>query len=531
MSLTWTLRERMPKNGERDGAYRFNAIEAESAVRWFEKYLHIPEGPRYGKPFRLEPWQADIIRARYGWRTMQGNLRYTKVFVFIPRGNGKSSLGAGFGLKALIGEGLPTPKIYGAGTDKENAAIIFGHASSMVDQDRRLTKRLSTIPSTKRIVRKDGQGFYVVISRDTKKGHGIHPTDLIIDDLQAIEAEYYKLLRSSQITRDDARLEEFMTAGFAKEGPGWDRYNLARRVLEDPSVSEEQLVVLYELPENADWTDPANWRIANPNLGVSVSEKKLREAVDEAVAIPSNQNAVLTYNFNRWVEQVVRWLPIELWDSCGQLVPREDLIGREYFTYVDLATVTDIAALAHVFPPTKDKPWDVVWDFFVPADNVQGRANRDKIPYDLWIDQGWIEATHGDVIDYDAVEKALLRRTREWKQKPKELIFDPWQAQHFAQDMAGKGITTIELANTGRNMNLGVKEVERQTRSKGLRHGGNPVMRWMINNAAVLENSSGERKIDKRQSREKVDGVVALVGAMARAMVHVEAPKQRLGAM
>jgi phage terminase large subunit-like protein len=533
--LSWTLNDPLPKNGfeERgpDEIYYYDADRGDAAVVWLEKYIHIPEGDDYGKRWTIPEWQAKIARARYGWcRRTDGGLRYTKIMQTAARGNAKTMEFSAFTVKGLAGDGLATPIIQYAGTDADNAAQSHRYSANMVRLSKPLLKRLRPLDSTYRIVRRNNTGFSRVLAADKKHAHIGHPSHLVEDDMQEMDREFHQIVKSSQSTVKNPTVFQAFTAGTDFDGIAYEIKTHGQAVLKDPELDPELLVVIYEAKENADFEDPAVMRQANPNLGVSVQERFLRDAIREAKGIPSQLNSVLTFNFNVWVRQKVRWLTDELWDTGGTRIDEAQLAGRDCYIGVDLATVDDVAAVAYVFPAPAPQPWTVMWDFFIPKDNLRQRVRKTKVPFDRWVQQGWVEATPGNVIDTEFIETRLLARVRKWKCKVRELAFDPWQAQDFAQRIAKQGVKTIEVGNTCAKMNLGVKTIELLALSKRIVHGAHPVARWMVQNTQIVINSAGEKKPDKKKSGEKIDGVTAMVLGVGRA-AFVPEEQQRLGAV
>lgn len=525
MGLTWTLRDGPPKHGfeERgpDDTYFYDAAIGDGSVRWLEKYIRVPEGDDYAKPWRVPPWQADITRALYGWRRRSDGLqRFTKIDETVARGNGKTMHFCALTVKALAGDGILTPIIEYAGTNADNTAKAHSYSSSMVRQSRPLLKRLRPLDSTYRILRRNHTGYSRAIAGVAKHAHGEHPTHLLEDDMQAMDREFHQVVSSSQSTiRRPIRFNAY-TGGFDFSGIAYEIREHGERVLEDPELDPELLVVHYGADPDDDFEDPAVMRKANPNLGISVHESFLRNELRSARGNPSQLNAVLTFNFNMWVRQQIRWLTDEMWDSGARAIDEAALAGRDCYIGVDLASVDDVAAVAYVFPAPEPQPWTVLWDFFIPGDNVGDRDRRTKGKHSFrtWIQQGWVTATAGNVIDYDAIEAKALARVRKLKVRVHELAFDPWQAQHFAQNIAKQNVTTVEVANTCPRMNLGVKTIEELVLSKRLVHGANPVARWMLQNTQIFINAAGEKKPDKKKSGEKIDGVTAMVLGVGRAV-------------
>ena len=252
--------------------------------------------------------------------------------------------------------------------------------------------------------------------------------------------------------------------------------------------------------ENDDWTDPAVWRKANPNFGLSVKEDDLARKAEKAIALPGAQNAFRRMHLNEWTEQAERWIDMAAWDACDAPVDLELLRGRPCFGGLDLSTTTDVTALAWVFPPDHDDDlWRVLSRYFVPAENLRKRAERDRVPYDLWAAQGFIEATPGNVVDYGAIEQRIRADAALFQVR--EIAYDPWNATHIALRLQDEGAAMVEFRQGFRSMAAPTRELEKLIVSRKLAHGGNPVTRWMAANVAVAQDPAGNLK----PAKDKID--------------------------
>ena len=260
--------------------------------------------------------------------------------------------------------------------------------------------------------------------------------------------------------------------------------------------------------EGDDWTDPQVWRKANPSFGLSVKEDDLARKAEKAIALPGAQNAFRRMHLNEWTEQAERWIDLAAWDACDGPVDLEQLRGRPCFGGLDLSTTTDVTALAWVFPPEQDDGlWHVLSRYFVPEENLRKRAERDRVPYDLWTRQGFIEATPGNVVDYGAIEQRILADAALFQVK--EIAYDPWNATHIALRLQDEGATMVEFRQGFRSMAAPTRELEKLIVSRKLAHGGNPVTRWMAANVAVAQDPAGNLKPAKDKTTERIDGIVA----------------------
>jgi phage terminase large subunit-like protein len=529
LTVSWSpLDRKLPRHGARDGIYVFDAHEGEAAVRIVEKYLTIPKGPRLGQPFKLEPWQQFSWRAFYGWRHRSNHMRrYKKLLRATGRHNGKSTEGAAFGIKSLIADGVLSPLVIGAGTDRENAGIIFTAASTMVTADRRLRRRLLVRAAAKRILRRvrpgspiPGQGMYRVLAADATHSHGYHPTAKIIDDLQAqASREFMAVLDSSQGEEGGDPLSvSFMTAGFDRDTIGWEEWEHAQRVLQDPSLDEELLADLYYCDADDDFEDPATWIKANPNIGVSVSQAFIAGRVREMIERPSKRPEILRLHFNVWTEgEFIAWVPPEVWRATEGEYDEEQLAGRQCFVGVSAVSLTDLASVSYVFPPSKGSGWVVVQDTFVPEDSISKLEQRDRFSYRGWLADGWLEATEGDQRDDARIVASIDERARDDKFIVTEIAVNPRNSANIMTLLQGRGFDVVQVLPGYGQMSPAMNEAERMIYAKDeLAHGGNPILGWMMGNLQKKENPDGDIKPDVEKSAGNISGGIAMLMALSR---------------
>jgi phage terminase large subunit-like protein len=265
------------------------------------------------------------------------------------------------------------------------------------------------------------------------------------------------------------------------------------------------------------------WPKANPNLGISVKVESLKEQCAKAESLPAAQNAFRRLRLNQWTEQADRWIDIAVWDACAQRVDAASLQGRKCFAGLDLSTTTDLSAFVLLFPPEDDgEPWQVLCRFWMPKDNVRQRVERDRVPYDVWIREGYIEATEGNVIDYDVLRQRIGEDAKLYQIR--EIAYDRWNATQLVTQLQGDGMELIPFGQGFASMSAPTKELEKMILGQQIAHGGNPVLRWMVSNVAVKQDPAGNLKPDKSKSSDRIDGVVALVMAVGRATVAPDEP-------
>jgi phage terminase large subunit-like protein len=285
-------------------------------------------------------------------------------------------------------------------------------------------------------------------------------------------------------------------------------------------ISDETfLPVVFQTNQDADWKDPEIWRKVNPGLGISVKMDYLETECNKAIATPAKQNVFKRLHLNIWTEQETRWLDMTLWDENGALpFNPAQLRGRACFGGLDLASTNDIAAFAKLFPPlAADEPWKLLMRFWVPEEKISKRHERDRVPYPTWVDQGFIEATEGNVIDYDVIRQRINEDRKEYNIR--EIAFDRWNATQLTTQLGDDGFTMVPFSQVFSMFAAPTKEFASLLEARKMAHGGDAVLRWMASNTAVKQDPGGNLKPDKGKSAEKIDGIVAAIMALGRAMV------------
>lgn len=259
------------------------------------------------------------------------------------------------------------------------------------------------------------------------------------------------------------------------------------------------------------------WYKANPSLDVTVDVEKLRAAFNSAKENPAEENLFRQLRLNQWVKQSVRWMPMDAWDKCDSAVDPDKLIGRECYAGLDLSSSTDITAFVLVFPPRSDDEKYIILPFFwVPEDTLELRVRRDHVPYDVWKKQGTIMTTEGNVIHYGYIEDFIENLGT--KYNIREIAYDRWGAVQMSQNLEGLGFTIVPFGQGFKDMSPPTKELMKLVLEGRIAHGGNAPLRWMMDNIFVRTDPAGNIKPDKEKSTERIDGAVATIMALDRAI-------------
>ncbi len=508
--------------GER--RYYFDKAAADVAVLFFETLLVHSKGEWFGQPFKLQPWQKKIVRDVFGWKREDGTRRYRTVYIEVPRKNGKSTFCSGLALYLLFADGEPGAEVYSAAVDREQANIVFEEAKKMVEASPDLLELAE--PYKKSIMLKSGNGVYRVLSGDAPNQHGLNASGIVFDELHAQpNRELYDVLTTSTGARRQPLMIMITTAGFDRESICYEQHEHARKVLDGIVVDPEFYAFIAAADDKDDWMDPATWRKANPGYGVTIKEDYLATEARRAATTPAYQNTFRRLHLNQWTSQETRWLDIGVWDGCAEPPIDEQLLkGQICYGGLDLASTTDIAAFVLNFSAEPGEDEQHVWlpFFWIPSANLQERVRRDRVPYDAWVRDGWMRMTEGNVIDYNVIVRDIIALGEQFNIK--EIAFDRWGATLVSQQLEGAGFTMVGFGQGFQSMSGPTKELLRIVLDKRLRHGGNPVLRWMADNLVVRTDPAGNVKPDKEKSREKIDGIVAGIMGLDRALRNASKP-------
>lgn len=498
--------------------------QADRAVRLINQLTHT-KGPFAAETFNLRPWQEhQIVRPLFKTRK-DGKRQYRTCLLMLPRKNGKSELAAALAIYFLLFDGEIGAEVYSAAADKDQAALVFNVAAQMIRNDPELLAECEIIDSQKRIVHRKSGSFYRAISAEAYSKHGFNASVVIYDELHAApNRELWDVLSTSQGARAQPLMIAITTAGYDRHSILWELYAHARKVRENPAIDPTFLPIIYEMPDGADWTDEREWHKCNPALGDFRSLEEMRTMAARAKEIPAQENTFRRLYLNQWTEQASRWISMEAWDACAVPVDRAALRGRRCFVGMDLSTTKDLTALAAVFPDDAGG-FDVLTQCFIPADNIQERVKRDRVPYDQWAKDGHVIATAGNVVDYEAVRKVINKWGAEFDVR--EVAFDPWNSSALVTQLQEQdGFTCVQLRQGFGSLSAPTKSLERHVLSKTIRHGGHPVLRWCIGNIATESDPAGNIKISKKVSTERIDAAAALVNAVARMDANVESTNE-----
>jgi len=500
--------------------FHFDEDRARKAIEFFHECLVHVKGEFGGKPFYLEPWEQAIVANLFGWVDDDGMRRYQKCFIYVPRKNGKTPLTAGITLYVFFCDNEPGAEVYCAAGEKEQAALLFEHARGMVEAEPWLLKNCKPYDSTKMLRR--GASKYKVLTADARTKHGFNTHCAVVDELHVQQnGDLVRVLETSTSARRQPLIIYLTTADY--DGPSIcnARLKYAKSVRDNGGdrnkvgFDARYLPVIFEADqEKDDWTDEKVWHRVNPNLGVSKSIEYMREQCRIAKELPAEENEFKRLELNMRTGQVTRWIPMAAWDKC--CTPLKSLEGRDCTAGLDLSSTEDTTCLMLLFEDGEgdEARYDVLPFFWIPEAGAREREHRDKVPYSLWATQGFIEMTPGNRVDYRYVRQRVNELASQYHLTG--IGFDSWNATQLVLEMQDEdGLPMIEVRQGFASLTDPAKQLERVICTGRIRHGGNPVLRWQMDNCAVRKDPAGNIKPDKESSGDRIDGVVALVMAMA----------------
>lgn len=508
----------------------FDSAKANRVQNFYERVLRHP---REGlKPFLLLRWERRWLRKIFGNTDEQGLRIIRRVYLEVAKKNGKSELAAGIPLYVLASGEESSCEVYGAATVKKQAAIVFNTAAAMVRASPFLRKKLKVIRSTRTIVcRDDPDSFYKVIAADGDAEDGINPHLVIIDELHRWKTgkalELYEVLTKGTVARRQPLVIEITTAGATEqESPlCWREHEYARQILEGTFEDKHFFPTIYSIDKNDDWTDPENWKKANPSLdtvepGGFLKLEKIMAEFDMAIKQPARQPAFKRFHLGIWTSLDADWMPKEIW--ARNAAPTRRLVDRSCYLGLDLSDTTDLTALVLLFPDPSDGTFDVVPFFWMAKDRVRTRELADRVPYSAWIERGLITATDGDVIDHQVVERKIKWCSEVFSIQ--ELAFDPHHANQLAIRVSENlGVKCVPVPQRYTHLSEPMKRVMQWALQGKMRHGGSPVLAWNMECVRVRDDGNDNIKPVKPNragTGKRIDGAVGLILAASRAMFH-----------
>lgn len=455
--------------------------------------------------------------------------RFDRALIEVTKKSGKTFLAAAIGIKQGFFSQEPGSEVYSIATTRDQAWLSWHDASEMVKANPYLAKRIKHYRGVQVLSNDATASRFQPLGRDRDSADGKNPYCVIADELHRHkDDELINVMANSMASRDEPLMLEITTAGIRKEtSVGWKHHLYAIQILEGIQENDSRFVFIAGADEEdrENWQDEKVWIKANPSWGISVNPRQIRKAAQDAVGMPEKRNDFLRYHLNFWVDQHSIWIPDEMWMACADRHALEKHRGKTCYAGLDLGQTDDITALVLAFRDEEalNETYDVFAFFWVPEPTVRKRVEKDKVRYDLWIEQGLIETTPKKATDYSFVKKKILSLRDEFNLK--QVWYDPAEAAQLSTELeeeTGDEDFMVKCYQSAKSVNEATRKLSDLAAAENLRHGDNAVLRWMNSNVQIVQDSAGHIKIDKAKSSEKVDGMTALVMAIKGWIYHKE---------
>lgn len=503
-----------------DSPYWFDRRAANAKCRFVELLPHT-KGIWAAKQqkIKLEPWQCFVETVRFGWKRRNGTRRFRKSYEEVPRKNGKSIRKAATGLYMLAADGEFGAEVYSGATTEKQAWEVFRPARLMVIRTPDLKEAFSVeVNASNLSIIENGSRFEPLIG---KPGDGASPSYVVHDEFHEHETTDQADAMETGMGAREQPLQDFITtAGVNLSGPCYQMRREVIDVLEGRIENDELFGIIYTIDEGDDWADPASLVKANPNYGVSVSADFLLQRQREAKQSARKQNAFRTKHLNQWVGAKTAWMNMISWGQCPARKSLDELAGRPVFVGLDLASKIDIAALVMLFPPHGDDLWHLHGKYYLPESMLEPGASVNSSHYDTWAKQGLLTVTDGEIIDFDEIMDDI--RDLSPRFDVQEIAYDQYQATHLVTTMLKEGAPMVQYGATVKNFSDPMKQIEAFVKTKVLAHGDCPVMTWMMSNVVAALDAKDNIFPRKETVDAKIDGPVAAIMAMGRALVTTE---------
>lgn len=457
---------------------------------------------------------AEIIGA--GSAVLRPTRQYRKCYVEIPKKNGKSEIAAGIALALLFLDDESAAEVYGAATDRDQAAIVFDVARDMVLQSNALKKRTRIIDSRKRLI--FGNSYYRVLSAEAHSKHGYSPHGVIFDELHAQPNRdlYDVLTLGSGSARRQSLFFFITTAGYDRNSICWEVHEYAEKIISGVIKDDRFLAVVYKAADDDDWTSEDVWKRANPSFGEIIKIDDLRSECEEAKSSPALQNTFRRLRLNQWTQQADRWIDMALWDSQAGLVIEEELLGAVCYGGLDVSSVSDFTSWTMAFPQP-DGSVKFIYRYWCPESKVFDKRNKYASSYQVWVRNGHLIATPGNAIDKAFVKRQILEDFEKFNVTDVNVdaLFQGYDlAMELAQELGENRI--VPMRQGFLSYAAPMKDFEERILKRQIHHGGNPITRFCADNVVVVQDAAGNLKPDKEKSSEKIDGIVTTIMSLDR---------------
>ena len=493
------------------GKYAFDEEKANRPIEFIERFCHHSKGEWAGQPVRLELFQKAFIQALFGFVDRETGLRrFREAFFLVGRKNGKSTLLAGLALYMLIADGEGGAEVYSTATKYAQARLLFDECHNMVKQSPDLSRHMKKRKSDLYYV--PGMAKLQPLSRNSDSLDGLNASFVIMDELHGVkDRNLYEVMRQSQSARRQPLLVMITTAGTVRECIFDDMYNHACAVADGAITDDAFLPILYELDRRDEWMEPGAWMKANPSLGAIKKTDDLTIKVQRAKQNPVELSGVLCKEFN--IRETVQsaWLSFDA-INCTDTFDMEEFRGAYCIGGVDLSITTDLTCASLLLMKRGSDRKYIAQMYWLPADSLQERVKRDKIPYDKWFERGLLRLCVGNSISYSDVTQWFIDMVKQYELFPAWVYYDSYSARYFVEEMQMQGFNMVRCIQGAKTLSLPMQMLGTDLQAHRVNYNNNPILKWCLTNTGIQADRNGNIVPVKNQSpKQRIDGTAALL--------------------
>ncbi|MEC5303769.1 terminase large subunit [Bacillus thuringiensis] len=506
--------------GDNESVYEYDSKKANHAIEFIENFCKHSKGKWGGKPIALEVWQKAFIAAAFGFvHGIDGTRKYREVLLVVARKNGKSTVGSGIGLYLQIADGEPGSEVYAVATKKDQAKLVWLESKRMVKKSPALLRRIK--PLVSEMVSEWNDSTFKPLGSDSETLDGLNVHGAMMDEIHAWkDKNLYDVIVDGTSSREQPMIFMITTAGTVRESVYDMKYEEAEMLLnglDDPDGYKDErfLPIIYELDKREEWTDPSKWKKANPGLGTIKKVDQLETKVNKAKANSLLVKNLLTKDFNIRETSTEAWLTFEQLNNpetfdIEKLKPSYGIGG------CDLSSTTDLTAAKVIFMVPEDPHIYVKQMYWLPEDLLEQRSKEDKIPYNLWHEQGLLRTTPGNSVHYKFVTKWFLEIRDECGIYLPWIGYDRWSAKYWVEEMEGYfgKESMIPIAQGKQTLSSPMKLLGADLESKLVNYNNNAIDKWCLSNTAIaIDNNLNIQPNKTKNQRRRIDGTAALLNA------------------
>lgn len=501
---------------DKDSVYEYNAKRANHAIEFIENFCKHSKGKWAGRPIELELWQKAFLAATFGFiHKIDGTRKHREVFLVVARKNGKSTLSSGICLYLQVADGEGGAEIYAVATKEKQAKIVWLESKRMVKKSPVLSKRMKTL--VKEITADFNDSTFMPVGSDSDTLDGLNVHGASLDEIHAWkDKNLYDVIVDGTSAREQPLILMITTAGTVRESVYDMKYDEAEMLLtglDDPDGYKDDrfLPIIYELDNRNEWTDPKAWKKANPGLGTIKKVDNLETKVNKAKANSLLVKNLLTKDFNIRETSTESWLSFD--DIVnGHTYDLEELRGCYAVGGTDLSSTTDLTCASLILQKPGEDMLYVLQKYFIPEELVEKKIHEDKIPYDIWIEKGYVEATQGHKVDYSRVTQWYIDMVNKYDIRPLWMGYDSWNSQYWTQEMMDYGFEMEEVRQGAKTMSQPMKLLEADIKAKKINYNNNPVLKWCLSNTAIkTDENENIRPVKGLSQKMRIDGAVSLI--------------------